>query len=233
MPGLALLERQVDWNEDSVAREFADSLGLDFEDVYVTDDSEFGVNLWRVEIGSREYLVFEDEDDAKDYAIGYLTAQYENDPASLAGVAEWVIKDNVFVSPTDIRLISRESGDSYAYEIDDKDAVREAGMEDEYYDALDDDGDVEQVVTDARDKVSDNTTQNWEDGLKQDPIGFLSDEEDIYSVEQLLSKVSFIQINFEGVAKDIVVNDGTASVLATYDDAEQETDQGLIYYRTD
>jgi len=230
-----LVERVVEWNEDSIAREFADEFGVDLDDVEVTDQFDHGVEWWEVEVNRRMYTVFEDEDDAREYAIGYLQDEFEMEPEILAGVAEWVINDNVSVYPTDIRLIAQEEGDRRVEDMGDEEAAEAVGMDVEYLEAIDDEdyAKAEQIGADAREIVAEEVIDDWKDGLKQDPLGFLADEHGIYTREELLSgKASFIQVDLDGVAKDIISNDGVANTLARYDGHENETSEGLIYYRT-
>jgi len=229
-----LVESGLD--EDEVALEFAAEFGVEPSDIEyeieVTDESDFGIDYWQVEVSGREYIAFEDWDDAYEYATQRIVQDFEDDPGMVAGVAEWAVKDNLEVYPGDVRLVAQDMAD-WAYDLDDDDAVERADMEDEYEEALEDENDMRasEIADNAREQIADEEQRRWEDGLKQDPLGFLTDEEGLYSTEDVLGgEVSFVHVDYEGLADDILKNDGIGPTLAGYDGEERETDS-MVYFR--
>jgi hypothetical protein len=226
----ALMERTGQWNEDSVAREFADEFAVDPDDVFIDERRDFGVDYFEVEVNRREYLVFADDDAAKTFAVNRVAEDLEDDPSLFN--QDW-LQSHVYISDTDKRLIAQEEADDYAYEVlSDDDAVSEAGMEDEYDNAVDaDDYDKQaRIISDAREEVADTKWREIQQELR-DPIQYFVHDRGIYTVEQLMDQ-SWVQIDTGEAAEEAVRMDSAAHFLARYDGDEQETAEGLMYYRT-
>jgi hypothetical protein len=219
-------------DEDFVREEFAQEFGIDPDDaefeIEVTDWDDFGVQYYQVEVGQREYIAFEDEDDAEEYAVGQVMQDLEDDPTMFS--QNW-LQDFIYISNTDKRMIALDMAD-YINDMDDEDVLSQADVEDDYEAAIEDDDlrKADKILDDAREALYDDEVKRWEEGLEDDPIGFLVNDEGLYSIDDLL-KQSFIQIDYEEAAKDAVKTDGVAHFLASYDGNENETDGGIVYYR--
>jgi hypothetical protein len=223
-----LAERAVDWNEDSVAREFADDFGEDFEDVEVTDWDEFGVPYWQVEVNRREYMAFEDEDDAEQFAIGRVTQDLEDEPEIFN--QGW-LSSHVFITDTDRRLIGLEEAEAEAEGMDDYEFAGYIDKEDEYTEAEenDDTDAMAKIVEEGREKFVDDRADEIQRDLRS-PIDYFVDDRGIFTMEELM-KQPWVNINVDDAASEAVRIDGVAHFLAGYDGAENTTDQGLVYYR--
>ena len=222
-------------DEEDVRFEFADEFGVDPKDadleIEVAEKSDYGIDYWFVEVDRREYIAFEDYNDAEDYAVSKLKDDFDFDPDMLRGVSEWIIKDNAFVTPTDIRMVANDAAD-WIYDLDDEEVIDRAGIDPDDYDEAVAEGREAELIDDAREALADDVIEYWTKGLKEDPIRFLADEEGLYSEDELISgQVSFVQIDHGEVAKDIISNDGVGSTLAGYDGEERETRGGMVYYR--
>jgi len=109
------------------------------------------------EVGSREYLVFADDEDADDGATEYLTEMLENEPELF--VQDW-LQSHLTMRPGDISIIASEDADSYADDIDEERAIEEADMED----------DVEESISAARKAFDDaqDAYMNAEPGSEEE-----------------------------------------------------------------
>lgn len=90
---------------------------------------------------------------------------------------------------------------------------------------------MELMIDDAREKLRADIIKTWEDGLENDPVGFLVDDQGLYSREDAL-KQSFISIDVDAAAESAVSTDGVAHFLATYSGDEIELDDDVVAYRT-
>ena len=227
-----ILEARLD--DDDIAVALADEFGVDREDIEfeieVEAESDFGVDYWKVEHGRREYLVFENDDDAFTLAKNRVAQDLEDDPSMFS--QDW-LQSHIYITDTDRRLIAQEEADDYAHEVlDDEDVVREANREDEYEEALDaeDDARAEQIVSESRESVSDQKYREVYVEL-DNPIQYFVHDRGIYRMDELM-KAPFIQIDIDEASDEAVRTDGAAHFLATYDGDEQEAARGIVYYRT-
>jgi len=200
----------------------------EFIDIYVEDASDFGVFYFKVTAEGKEYLVFMDDNDARHYAESYVKEMMETEPELFA---KDFLKDYVYISLTDRRMIALDMANSYVSDIDDYRVVAEAGIEDEYIEAEENENYemMNEIVEEARVILSDKIVAEWEEGLKNDPIGFLIDEQGLYSS---VDEIDFLQFDYDEAVKDAIRIDGVAHFIAHYDGKERETSNGLLYYRT-
>lgn len=95
-------------------------------------EDEFGkieeITSWgtvKTEYG--EYMVFESYDDAYAWAKEDLINMWEMDEGTFP--VDWVVEENIYISPTDRRIIAGEEADSRTEDLDDEEVLR---MYDEY-----------------------------------------------------------------------------------------------------
>jgi len=106
--------------EDTAMAELAAELDLDL-DLLDRKKEGHGIRIGgdKGSNGEDSWLVFPDYKSAERYAIEYVKEMIDDDPSMFN---EHFIKQHVFVSPTDIRVISSEEADNYLadieYEID-------------------------------------------------------------------------------------------------------------------
>lgn len=207
----------VEWDEDSVAEEMGAALDLDPDDLEVSEMGDEGVTYYEVIGGPGEWLVFTDYDDAARVAQARVLEDLESDPALFN--QDW-LRQYVYISDTDARLGAQDLVGDYPYEIE----------EDRVYNELGADPD-EMDIDEAREELAEKMQDDIEQELKSDPIGYLVEDQGIYTLEELM-KANFIQIDVQEAAVDSIRADGAAHFLAGYDGEENESENGLYYYRT-
>lgn len=187
-------------------------------------------DYFEVTSDSAEYKVFKTETDARHHAEDYVKDMLEDEPSTFS---DDFLKQHMYVSDTDKRIIAGEQGDFYVYDIKDSEPERiieEAGMEDEYNEE-EDDSKKEEILERAADKLKSDIYDRWYEGLDKDPVYFLTEEEGLYSREDL-DKITFLQIDTSEASKAAVQEDGVAHFLAQYDGNEIDLPGGYVAYRT-
>jgi len=121
------------------------------------------------------------------------------------------------------------------YDMDDSDVAMRANIEDEWEEAQEFDYEqgtdtATELIGQAREDLAEEESDRIERQLERDPVGYFVDDVGIYSTEDLLQQ-SFINIDYEAAAQEAVRADGVAHFLAGYDGHENETDEGMYYYR--
>jgi len=174
----------------------------------------------------REYMVFENYDDAERYAIERVKEDLDDDPSMFT--QDW-LQQFITISDTDKRIMASEEADNQIENMDDDDILRRANVSDEY-DGEEDDDKKEKILEEAKDSVREEIEKEWEDGL-EDPVSFLCDDQGLYSREELL-KQNFVFIDTDEASKDAVNTDGVAHFLARYDGDQIELPGGAVAYRT-
>ena len=124
----ALAEEEGLWDEDDAKGE-----PFDADDVFRIYKSGFGHGI-RVRGGRKEYLVFEDHDDAEEECREYLEQTLEDEPGLFN---RSFLQNYLSISPIDARMIAVEDADSYVEDIkgeggDPPRVIEEADMEDKW-----------------------------------------------------------------------------------------------------
>lgn len=252
-----LTEADSKWAEQ-VRRELADELEMELDDVRIVSSS---ANQATIEgsgsnNGESEWEVYKNEKDARADAIERATDSLQ-DGADLSDIINmggsghkgW-IKKFMFVSATDIRLLSNEEADNYVDGIKEEDdgerVTDEAGMgrqfekiKEKIDDIMDVSGeldksskkklaklikDKEKVIDKAVDKLKDSYSKDLKKRLEKDPIEWA--EELGYDD---LSKVSWLNVEWEKAGEYVVDTDGIAHTLDGYDGEEIDLKSGTAY----
>lgn len=223
--------------DDETFQQFLKELGYESDDVSDVTEDESGV--LRVEVGSEEWYVFDDDDRAEQFALERVSDDLENEPELFS--QDW-LQGYMTIYDTDRRIIADEESDARLDGMDEDDILEDADYKDEYdelqekIDELRDEKEVdkleeeqENLISSAKDKVKDKYYDEIYDSLK-DPVAYFVDEQGIYSREDLL-KQPFISIDIDEAAKDAVNTDGWQHFVATYDGNSTELDNEKVIVR--
>lgn len=246
-----ICEATKDWAE-KVRQELADELDMDIDDVEIVriEKNKVSIEGSGASNGESEWDVYKNEKDAYDDAVEQNSDMFESDPAVLEG-AKW-LKQFVYVSPTDIRIIASEEADNYVNDIKEEDdgerVCEEANMSRQYeklkekieeLEDLDLDGnldkkgekklaklqkDLEKLIDKAGDKVHDDYYDDLKKRLEKDPMEWA--EELGYSD---YTDVKWLNVDYEEASKYVVDTDGIAHTLDRYDGEELELKSGIAY----
>ena len=173
----------------------------------------------KAENSESEWYVFENEDDAEDFAKELIENDLEQEPYIFS--PSW-LNNFIYVSDIDRRVMAEDEASYRVSDMDEDELYEYLDRRDQsYFDSLDeDDPDREELLDKARDIVEDEVYNEWFDGLA-DPIQFLVEDMGFYSLEDLM-KQSFIQIDYREASQDAVDVDGVAHFLDRYDGREEE-----------
>jgi hypothetical protein len=245
------------WQEQAKAELEAELGGIETDEGrdsgrdYFTLESSSG----RADNGESEWMVFKDAKSAERYAIEYVKDMLDDDPSMFA--QKW-LKNHVYVSPTDIRIISQEDADSYVddikYESEER-LLDEAGMQ-RQWESLEDKKDAlndkmmeemdpkkeaafqkqidkleqaqSKLVDKADDKLRAELAKRTADALKKDPLAWAEE----LGFEFDKNRPPWLQIDTRKAAADAVKTDGVAHFLDYYDGEEVELDSGAVAFGT-
>ena len=243
-----LSEANSKWAEQ-VRVELANELGMDLDDVEITSDDGKKCSLEGsgASNGESEWDVYKNEKDAYADAVERATDSLQ-DGAPLSDIInmggnghEGWIKKFIYVTNTDVRLISNEEADRYIEDIKEEDdgerICDEAGMSSKYekikekMDETEDEKELsklekelEKLVDKAGEKVHDNYSKDLKKRLEKDPIEYA--EELGYDD---LGDVSWLNVDWDKAGKYAVDTDGIAHTLDGYDGEELELKSGTAY----
>ncbi len=223
--GKLKIKKEKDWKEDALKLLKKETDNSDLEITREESDNEFVA-----ESGNTEYRVFRTYSDAERVAEEYVKDMLDDDPENFS--SDW-LSNHLYVSDTDKRIIAGEEADNQIENMDEEDIIQRSGdhsvsdWEDE-----EDEDKKEKMLEESKETLHDEIYNEWYKGLDKDPIGFLVDDQGLYSKEDAL-KQSFIQIDTNKAAADAVETDGVAHFLSSYD-GKQIEDFGNTYvaYRT-
>ena len=246
------------WQEKAKAELEAELGGIETEDTGRTsmrDAITLESTSGRAANGESEWIVFKDMKSAERYAVEYVQEMLDDDPSMFD--QKW-LKNHVFVSPTDIRIISNEDADSYVddirYESEER-LLDEAGML-RAWQALEDKKDAlsdkmmeetdprkeaafqkqidkmeqaqSKLVDKADDKLRSELAKRTADALKSDPLEWAEE----LGFEFDKNRPPWLQIDTRKAAQDAVNTDGVAHFLDNYDGEEVDLDSGAVAFGT-
>ena len=215
-----------DWMNDAIKdlRSYTDNNDLKIENVY--DDDYFLASD-----GSHEYLVFEDFDEAHEYAVDDVKNNLEENPEYFQ--RDWLMghleAGNFF------RDIFDEWNMSYATDImteDDDNYPNRLVAEMVEWGLMDNDEakgeDAEEI---ANDRMSDFVNALTEDQINQGNDGFTYYIDNFGEEEAFQMALKQGLIDIEGASEDAVNMDGVAHFISSYDGEEIALDGGSYAYR--
>jgi hypothetical protein len=215
-------------DQDAVLAEVAKALDIDPDDSSIEEDrglTGFGAGLvYRIESGQREYMVVENDDQARELALEIAKQDLEQEPGIFN---KSFIESHIDTEKLAQALYGDVHSERYDYysELDADDFWREAdgyGM-----DVPEEDEDGGQRDPTGG-EINDLATRAAEDLLK-DPMEYL---EDIYGRDDVVEQaIKIVGIDIDAAAEEAVQVDGAAHFLRTYDGNTYETARGLVYWR--
>lgn len=138
------------------------------------------------------------------------------------------VKEYMYVSDTDKRIMANEDADALVDGRDDEELVEMADMKDEY-EAAESEKDKEKIVAKARDKVIEDRYEEVYSQLDKDPVAYFEEfgEE---TVKYMIDK-GLLHVDKEEIAKESVRIDGWAHTLSRYDGNYEELPSGAVFFR--
>lgn len=130
------------------------------------------------------------------------------------------IEKYIYVTDIDRRIVAGEQADFYVDDMSDEDVLDQLNKQDDYDDLQNQIDDLEgeedpdekkikdltkaqeKLVEDAREELKERIYNEWSDGLNDDPVGFLVDQQGLYSKDDL-QKASFISIDYDKLGSDL------------------------------
>lgn len=244
-----LTEANSKWAEQ-VRVELATKLGMELDDVTITrdDGKKCSIEGSGASNNESEWDIYKNEKDARADAIerakdslqdGVNLSELLNMGAN--GHKGW-IKKFIYVTNTDVRLISNEEADNYVENIKSEDdgerICDEAGMSSKFEKIKEDidnaDGDekkiaklekdLEKLIDKAGEKVHDDYSSDLKKRLENNPVEYA--EELGYDD---LSQVSWVNVDWDKAGEYAVDTDGIAHTLDGYDGEELELKSGIAY----
>lgn len=253
--GIATLLTQevIDEYETGVWSDAVDDLGayniLLFEEEVDTPTSVeesswgYGYEAW---IGQNEsYLIFKDEDEARNEAEASVAQDLEEEPSMFT--QDW-LKQFYSMSDTDRRVYANEEADSYLSDIKEEDdgerIIEEAGeVDDEITEAYEElqekyeDDEIDQEEYDKQkedliDKAFNTLNDHMVDYIYErlsDPYKYFVEDQGMYSREDFFKNFSGMHLDVEKASKNAVEVDGIAHFLARYDGEEMNIGDLYVY----
>ena len=203
--------------------------------------SSFTENLFEFENGE-EWWVFKSQGQAEAQALESEIDLLESEPEILDGVLNNIGKENfVFMSETDIRIISGEEADARLdgidldelkelandNNIDFKDPEDTLNEDDENFDEELEKAN-EALENDLQEKVQEKLAEEVKQRLEDDPLDYFAE---LGTDTNQAIESNLVSVDIEKVAQEVIDLDGLGSLLSTYDGEEVET-KNLFLYRT-
>jgi hypothetical protein len=248
----------VDWSdEDSVLRAMASALECEIEDLTIEEDkgmSSFRVgDIYRVEMGSKEYYVAENEEVAHDLAVAIVKQDLEESPENF--------EPNFIESHIDLKKLRDElQSDVESMRLDDLNEEAEkkplkfmsdndieieeppAALVKKYLNDVDEQNRYEEVrAMDAEDqwseigeepKVKDTDieaiAESEAKAQLKDPLDYLKD---IYGDDAVKKAIEIAGIDVDAAADEAVSTDGEGHFLSSYDGNTNDGPGKIVYWR--
>lgn len=189
--GVEREEYAIDDFENLPATEYSRYMGKEsFETIYEL------INVARdnnVELEIVNNWVENTNDDPSSFSDAFISYFDSKEDYARHLVEEGVMtpdSDHMFVTDTDKRIVASEQRD---HVISDP----ESFIDPEY-----EDGELTEDSEEELENIADAEYKRWYDGLEDDPVYFLTEEEGIYSEEDL-KNVSFLNVDYERMVRDL------------------------------
>jgi len=192
------------YSESSLSDELWDWLDLDEDDrellavysderISATNYQQFGFELGddKATIEQARDAFWGKFDSKKDWAMSFI----EDSELSAEQAANYLT-----LTDTDARVMANEDAYTQVENMGDEDVLKEADLEDEY-DEAEGDKAKEKILNKAKEEVESQISDEIEEKLKKDPVGYLTDETGMYTVEEL-SKQNFMSIDYDLYVRD-------------------------------
>lgn len=217
----------VSFDKDTVQAEMAKELEAEADDLTVEDShmSSFGVAVYNVKDGQREYSVVASEDEAETLAKAVVRQDLEDEPGMFEPN---FITQHLTMSDTDRRIISSEEADNRYDDMDDRD------VEKEYTDIVGDapkteEGSDEPDYESMREELKERATAETYEELS-DPVQYFVKDHGIYTLDEL-RKAPFIRIDIDAATDEAVSVDGWPHFVSREDESYETTPAGFVYWR--
>lgn len=199
-----------DWKSEAVEElERIEGVELEIHDTNVTGGTRRGTFSAVAVDSSMEFEVFKDYDTARITAISRLEEDIDMNPNL---VQDWVIQDHSYIGATDRRMIAQDEARN-RLEIADVEEMRNLadwhGVEFKEYD------DPEVTKEKNREDIEIAISEDIQDKLEKDPIGYFVEERGIYTKEELMEQ-SFMRLDAREAAETVVQNDGLEMAMSLW-----------------
>ena len=212
------------------------------------DEVGFDDNLYEFENGN-EWWIFTNSDDARKRAIQQEEDLLESEGQIASDLARRFPEEEfIFITETDKRMIAQDLTDSLEDSLqDDAEKLAREQLDDDFkeFDLTQNDVDeeskkfedeLENIKKRRLQELIDTESDEIERKLNEDAIGYLVDDQGLYSHEDLL-KQSFIRTDIEKMAEFVVDTDGIGNTLSGYDGKEvvvrdKDNKERLYMYRS-
>jgi len=212
------------------------------------DEVGFDDSLFEFENGN-EWWIFTDFDDARKRAIQQEEDLLESEEQIASDLARRFPEEEfIFITETDKRILAQDLTDSLEDSLqDDAEKIAREQLEDDYREFDLTEKDVDEESKKFKDELEslkkrrlqeliDTESDEIERKLDEDPIGYLVDDQGLYSHEDLL-KQSFVRTDIEKMAEFVINTDGVGNTLASYDGNEvvvrdKDNKERLYMYRS-
>ena len=214
--------KEIDFGDkDAVLAEIAKELDIDPDELTIEESSMgFGVTVYEISLGRKEWYVVENEDDERELALEIVKQDLEDEPEIFN---QSFIEQHINMSRLK-RDLEPDVLDSNIERLRDEapeDFWREyerAGFEAP-----------EEYEEDPSEEEIEELAEHQTDEEMKDPMQYL---EDIYGREDAIKKaIEIAGIDIDAAAEDAVDSDGAAHYLNSYDGKTHVTKSGLVYWR--
>jgi len=177
------------YSESSLSDELWDWLDLD------EDDREL-LAVYSDELGDDKATI----EQARDAFWGKFDSKKDWAMSFIEDLSAEQAANYLTLTDTDARVMANDEAYSKVEDMGDEDVLKEADLEDEY-DEAEGDKAKEKILNKAKEEVESKISDEIEEKLKKDPVGYLTDETGIYTVEEL-SKQNFMSIDYDLYVRD-------------------------------
>jgi len=221
-------ESEMDFgDEEAVLAEMAAELDIDADELTISESDHFGVTVYEISLGRKEWYVVESSDQERELALEIVKQDLENEPEIFN---QSFIEQHINIARLK-RDLESDVMDGHMDRLSDEADRHPDDFWDEYeragFDAPeeDDDGEREEPSQTEIEELAEHQTN--ED--LSDPMRYL---EDMLGREDAVKKaIEIAGIDVESAAEDAVDTDGPGHFLSSYDGNTTETKSGLVYWR--